>query len=286
MSIDEKGSKGGIALSKPLSKRQRREKLLRGRTPTRRLRIVAERALDSWIAEMALDITEAHELYASSPLEFSNALSKLKAKWTAVFAERGERLSKQWVEAVSVAQKASFQASVEKALGVDRALLLDSEGTRIASELSSKAASELITKIPSSLFEDVQQAVLKNYNGIGFSHEGSLTDEIQRLLGVSRGRARLIARDQTSKINIAITQARNEEVGIEEYIWRTVKDERVVGTPGGKYPKGNDMHNNHYKREGKRFKWNDPPPDGHPGFAINCRCVAEPVIDIEKLKFV
>ena len=113
-----------------------------------------------------------------------------------------------------------------------------------------------------------------------------MIEQIRHIYGVSQSRATVIARDQTSKINTALTQARNEEVGISEYIWRTAGDIRVVGTPGGLYPKGNRIHGNHYKRNGQTFRWDSPPEDGHPGFAINCRCVAESKIDIEALKFV
>ena len=97
-------------------------------------------------------------------------------------------------------------------------------------------------------------------------------------------RARLIARDQTSKMNVAINMARQTSIGIEEYIWRTAKDRRVVGTPGGLWPEGNAMHGNHYKREGKTYRWDNPPHDGHPGWPINCRCYPEPVLDPDKLR--
>ncbi len=50
-----------------------------------------------------------------------------------------------------------------------------------------------------------------------------------------------------------------------EYIWRTVGDGRV--------------RSSHAERNGKVFSWEDPPEDGHPGEAYNCRCWAE---DIEK----
>lgn len=58
--------------------------------------------------------------------------------------------------------------------------------------------------------------------------------------------------------------------GIEEYIWRTAGDNRVRPA--------------HILRNGKKFKWDRPPLDGHPGMAIRCRCVAIPVIDLDNLK--
>jgi SPP1 gp7 family putative phage head morphogenesis protein len=53
---------------------------------------------------------------------------------------------------------------------------------------------------------------------------------------------------------------------VEEYVWSTSRDERVRPS--------------HSAKDGKRFKWNDPPSDtGHPGNEIQCRCVAIPVLD-------
>ena len=47
------------------------------------------------------------------------------------------------------------------------------------------------------------------------------------------------------------------------YIWRTVGDARV--------------REEHGPRAGRRFQFNAPPEDGHPGEAYGCRCWAEPL---------
>jgi len=99
--------------------------------------------------------------------------------------------------------------------------------------------------------------------------------QIQNQFDVTKNRARLIARDQVSKLNGQITMTRQTALGIEKYIWRTSLDERVRGNPAGKYP---NSQFDHWEREGQTFSWNDPPPDGHPGQAIQCRCTAEPVL--------
>lgn len=81
---------------------------------------------------------------------------------------------------------------------------------------------------------------------------------------VSESRAELIARDQTLKLNGAITQIRQENAGIQEYVWSTSLDERV--------------RSEHRALEGERFSWHSPPSVGHPGQDYQCRCVAIPVI--------
>ena len=108
------------------------------------------------------------------------------------------------------------------------------------------------------------------------------------LPGISYRRARIIARDQTAKLNSALTQGRMADAGIETYIWSTSEDERVRGNPTGLYPKALPSH---YVMNGKVCRWDDPTvwlengewvkragdaPYLHPGMAIMCRCVAIP----------
>lgn len=111
-------------------------------------------------------------------------------------------------------------------------------------------------------------------------------------------RAALIARDQSLKLYGNLNHLRQEQNGISVYIWRTVEDERVRGTPGGKYPNAIPSH---FLMDGKYCKWSDPTvyadtlkevkednwksrtadmPKDHPGVEINDRCTAEPVFDI------
>jgi SPP1 gp7 family putative phage head morphogenesis protein len=87
-----------------------------------------------------------------------------------------------------------------------------------------------------------------------------LSERLKNEMGISRDRARLIARDQVSSLNAALTKARQKQMGLDQYIWHTAQDERV--------------RHAHRLREGKVFSWDNPPEDGHPGEPINCRCVA------------
>lgn len=90
--------------------------------------------------------------------------------------------------------------------------------------------------------------------------------EIEREFGVTRDRAKLIANDQIGKLQGQLTQARQQELGVDEYVWRGMLDGRE--------------RDEHRDREGQRFKWSKPPPDGHPGQPIRCRCYAEPVLPL------
>jgi SPP1 gp7 family putative phage head morphogenesis protein len=97
----------------------------------------------------------------------------------------------------------------------------------------------------------------------------AIARDIEERYGVSRSRAKLIARDQVAKLNGDITKARQEELGITKYVWRTSQDERV--------------REEHAELDGQEFSWSDPPAVGHPGQDFQCRCWADPVIDVDTL---
>lgn len=131
---------------------------------------------------------------------------------------------------------------------------------------------QLIKSIPAQYLSKVEQTVR---NGVmqGVAPR-ELAKEVKSLYGVTDRRAKIIARDQIGKANGELTQYRQTDLGVEEYKWRTAKDERVRGNPSGRFPKAVPSH---YAREGKTFKWDKPPEGGHPGMAVLCRCSAEPV---------
>ena len=60
-----------------------------------------------------------------------------------------------------------------------------------------------------------------------------------------------------------INQLRQNDLGIERYIWRSRDDAKVRGS--------------HAEYDDQVFRWDTAPADGHPGQAFNCRCYAEPV---------
>ena len=136
-----------------------------------------------------------------------------------------------------------------------------------------------------ALIRDASEDFLTQVTDILDDMEGASVDDIRDALeeraGVSQSRARLIARDQTLKLNSQIAEHRQRAAGALQYRWSTAKDERVAGNPGGKYPKAKPSH---WDREGKIFSWDDPPDededDGPPGQnRPQCRCVPIPYIE-------
>jgi hypothetical protein len=93
-------------------------------------------------------------------------------------------------------------------------------------------------------------------------------------------------RDEAWKAQSATAQRVHAYSGIRSYVWQTKKDERVVGNPVGFYPHGTAEHGDHWSRDGKIFRWDAPPHDGHPGSAFGCRCEAVPMISLKNPELV
>lgn len=127
---------------------------------------------------------------------------------------------------------------------------------------------DLITSIPQEQFTQVRLTVKHAIRS------GKTTAETEKEIKERWGdalkdkpvsRAELIARDQNGKLFGELNMLRQTELGVEKYIWRTVRDARV--------------REHHRDKEGKVFAWNKPPEDsGHPGYDYQCRCWAEPVV--------
>lgn len=155
-----------------------------------------------------------------------------------------------------------FQKINRSVFGID--IFFDQPYLRDQLELFSRQNAQLITSLPEEeLFQvsgTVERALVE---GQRFTE---VSKELQKRFGITRRRANLISRDQTTKLNASLTRLRQSSAGIEEYIWETAGDERVRPT--------------HRAHDGKKFRWDDPPADtGHPGTDINCRCVAIPVLE-------
>lgn len=97
--------------------------------------------------------------------------------------------------------------------------------------------------------------------------EGRLTKDIakemRQITGLSKKRARLIARDSALTYSGALTKQNQIEAGFTKYTWQTSGDERV--------------RQSHQDRNGKVYQWAGSGP--HPRTEVNCRCDAIPKID-------
>lgn len=117
------------------------------------------------------------------------------------------------------------------------------------------------------LRQRMQERALK-----GYRYEGVIK-EIQKSYGVSKRKAKFLARQETSLMMTSFKEARYTGAGVMDYKWRC-----VVGS--SKHPV-RPMHKIH---DGKIYRFDRPPivdskgSRKNPGQDYNCRCVAIPLV--------
>lgn len=210
--------------------------------------------LDSWVDSVD-NIMESLKVWGMAKASEMLAVITLKA------SQIGDWNTKQ------------FKQSIKTVVGVDP--ISKNQGYQTLIQSWSKENSRLITSIQANLLDDVAGVTQR-----GMSAGKSINDiskEIKDRYGVTKSRARTIARTEVGKLNGNLTKVRNEELGIKTYFWATSSDERVRDSHkalNGMLCKWDDdsvYSDNNGKswkrRSGKMFR-------GAPGQDINCRCTS------------
>jgi len=232
----------------------------------------------SFFQEVSLLNQESKELRQDGPADdIQERINRIKAQFgiqspasdTDVFVEG---------IASAVASNNLFenQRFIKKETGID--IPFDTSADSNDLKLWVKNNVRLIKSVPQRFFNDIEQVIFDGFQQ-GLSNR-EVSKQIREKFKVSRNNAKRIALDQIATLNSRLTEKKQTQLQIDEYTWRTQQDERVRGNPSGLYP---DASPSHFAREGKTFKWSDPPEGGHPGIAIRCRCIAEPKLESSKL---
>lgn len=195
--------------------------------------------------------------------ELEEAFDRLRMTYSNI-ETIGKAAANAFVNNTNTDNKKRFYTSIENAVGIDLNSVIQSEGLENILTATVRENVNLIKSIPDEYFKSLETIVFTGTTQ--GSRSGSMIDQIKKLNGSTTKRARVIARDQTSKLNSAITQQRSQNLGSVEYVWRTSSDERV--------------RESHKRNNGKTFRWDDPPETGHPGQDIMCRCIAQVIIEV------
>jgi SPP1 gp7 family putative phage head morphogenesis protein len=215
--------------------------------------------------------------------DLMRGIDKLRKQWETADVQ-ARALASQFVGKVDKKTQSAIEKIVSKAMGVDLVKILRTEGIKDVVEAGIAANVQLIKSIPSSYLDKVQMIITQE--GTKGRSGKSLIAQIQEVYPVTTNKARFIARDQTAKLNGDISRQRQVAAGIRGYRWRTVGDNAVRET--------------HKERNGKCYAWLpefvgqkledgtvllDPEKDdiGNPGDDYNCRCVAEPIIELDRI---
>jgi len=201
--------------------------------------------------------------------EMARAMRRLRRRWLDRFEEAGPELG------AFFANKAWRQSDAQLRMILRKAgISVKFEMTPMMRDQLQATIHEqvgLIRSIASQHLDKVEGIVMRGVTRGADS--GLIAKELQAQFGVTKRRAALIARDQTTKATATMTRARQQELGIEKAIWL----HSGIKTKGHYRP-------THLKNNGKRYTvtegWYDPHEQRRiwPGELINCRCVSKPVI--------
>lgn len=198
-------------------------------------------------------------LFSDFKSAFSKTANTVKAKVSGI----AETLAKTVVSKQGQQSDSQLSDMILRQTGIDFSGLMSDEALGDAFDEAVSANIALINSIPQQYLDRVEQAVMASLQAGTLN--ATLADDLLKIEGITKNRAKLIARDQLGKINSRLSQLRQQSLGITHYYWSTSLDERV--------------RNKHAGWEGDLIAWDNPPPDGHPGQAIQCRCTAIPDLD-------
>jgi SPP1 gp7 family putative phage head morphogenesis protein len=197
----------------------------------------------------------------------------------------------------SIASRMATQMKVENARSWKAAARAGSRGREILSALREELEAgnvgarvrEIVREnasLISSIPEEIRERISAEISDL--EERGRRPEEIaeflrERVPELTRSRAALIARTETSKSATALTRARSEDLGLDWYEWATSEDARVRPA--------------HRLMDKVLVNWTDPPaPERlarikstlghyHAGNCPNCRCDSYPVLNIDDLKW-
>lgn len=197
----------------------------------------------------------------------------LAAKFTAFFDRIAAPTANSFVAGVDKHTKSNLHASLA---GLSGGLSLKTSViTGRTKEILKASVAEnvaLIKSIPREYFPKLQGAVMRSITtGQGVK---TVLEAVVKTGEVTKKRAALIARDQTSKATTALNASRMSALNVRKFEW--------LHSGGGKVPR--DLHK--HKLNGEIFDLDNPPvidektgERGLPGQLINCGCRMIPVVD-------
>ena len=243
--------------------------------------------LKSEVRTKILPLLKTATLTNDSTDDVLTALARLSAKFQNInsFANSTTEIV---VNGIEKSNRDRFFNSINHSIGVDLKDIIHEEGLTDLVQLQKSKNVSLIKSIPSQFISKVEMEV---QNGIanGLRHE-QIAKNISGIKGISsvfgklEKRIALISRNEVASINGTLNKARQENLEISEYIFRTARDERVRPSHQvmeGKVCKWSDP--NVYKNNINDKKWLKRSSIGgvqlHPAMDFNCRCYGEGVIE-------
>lgn len=247
--------------------------------PAAPTRIAYQKRVDALIDEMATSLdywlraayrADEPATVALDATPLQNAFDKLARRWLRRFDTLSEQLSEWFATTVEGRCNRTMKANLRKAGFTVKFQQTAAMREAVEAVISENVA--LIKSIGAQHLEGVQVALSQS---IATGRDlASLTDHLTKRVGVTKRRAALIARDQNNRATAILVRTRMLENGITKARWQH--------SAGGKTPRPEHVQASRDRlvfnladgvdfENGEGTVW--------PGTAINCRCVAIPVIE-------
>ncbi len=202
-----------------------------------------------------------HRMDAGEGRRVRNLIDEARRKIAGIVTPEIEPLARKFAQRTSTYQRTQLNKQTKAALGAD--VFIADRRLFSLTEAFVDSNVGLIKKLSDDVAGRVETLVLRSVQDAKPWDE--VSKELQAQFDFSESRANLIARDQIGKFYGQTNAARQRELGVSHFIWRTSGDERV--------------RDEHEALDGQEFSYDDPPSEGLPGEPIQCRCSAEPVFD-------
>ena len=229
----------------------------------------AERKFATQLRKVAKHVGHITDIHAPQGVLFDpQGLTRSLAAYSELITPWAERVAATMLASVSQSNLRGW-TSMSRTIGAElRANFNTSEAGAAARALHTEQVG-LITSLPTEAATRAQS--LAQEAMLTGGRPNAVAAEIARTGEVTESRATLIARTETAKSNAAFTQARAENIGVTHYVWQTMQDESV--------------RESHQEMQGTVQEFADPPEVDefgayNPGEVPNCRCFAEPIIDL------
>jgi SPP1 gp7 family putative phage head morphogenesis protein len=195
----------------------------------------------------------------------ARALQFLLGKWLSPPARQAaESIASEFVKS-----QMRVNSRGRRSFGID--VFSNSQQARDYLEAATFQNAMLITSIPAQYLEQVSNIVMANMRaGMRPSY---IEQQLVAQFGVTARRAKLIARDQTSKVQADINERKQRAAGFEYFTWVDSHDQRVRH-------RHREIANEVTELGKGVYRWTDLPLNDKgepikPGFEINCRCIAK-----------
>lgn len=246
-------------------------KMLRGLARSYRLRVLPA------LKNHRRMTTDAEPVVLScGSTDYNDAFKQFNAdseEWFTAFESVGDELEREAATIASqiLATEAArhtrvFAEAAKSSLSIDlHSVVREEDLFEYLRDVSSRNAN-LIKSLKNDTVKDIRRIVFEaKMDGRSFK---KVSRELADRFDISVKRARLIAEDQTNKLNADLNRIRQEQAGVDSYLWQHSGDQRV--------------RSRHRAINGRKYKWGestDAEAGLPPGQPVRCRCTARAVIE-------